>query len=127
VGQVTRDQHFTAEVIMITDPDHALPVQILRTQQRTVALGTGDLDSLSLPFLPRAADIRSGDMIVTSGLGGTFPPGYPVGTVTASSAAPGAEFKDVRASPTARLDRVREVLFIWSGENAAAAVEEETP
>jgi rod shape-determining protein MreC len=77
IGQVIRDQFFSAEALLITDIDHALPVEIVRSRLRTIAVGTGDLERLSLPFLPRNADVVDGDILVTSGLGGTFPPGYP--------------------------------------------------
>ncbi len=119
VGQVTRDQVFTAEAILITDVEHALPVEILRNRQRTVAVGTGKLDALSLPFLPRNADVEPGDLLVTSGLGGTFPPGYPVGTIVEVQSTPGEPFLAVQARPAARLSRIREVLLIWPGEQTA--------
>ena len=119
VGQVTRDQVFTAEAILITDVEHALPVEILRNRQRTVAVGTGKLDALSLPFLPRNADVKPGDLLVTSGLGGTFPPGYPVGTVVEVKSTPGEPFLAVQARPAAQLSRIREVLLIWPGEQSA--------
>lgn len=120
VGQVTRDQVFSAEALLITDVEHAVPVELLRTRQRTIAVGTGQVDRLSLPFLPRNADVQPGDLLVTSGLGGSFPPGYPVGTVTEVSSEPGEPFLTVSAQPAARLDRVREVLLIWPGQATAA-------
>jgi len=116
LGQVTRDQIFSAEAILITDIDHALPVEVLRNRQRTIAVGTGRLDRLSLPYLPRNADLRVGDLLVTSGLGGTFPAGYPVGVVKSISSEAGDEFLAVEAEPAANLSRVREVLLIWPGE-----------
>ena len=78
VGQITRDRHYTAEAMLVTDIDHAIPVEIARNRLRTIAVGTGELDRLSLPFLPGNADVREGDLLITSGLGGKFPPGYPV-------------------------------------------------
>lgn len=113
VGQVTRDQLRSAEALLITDPDHAVPVEIVRNGLRTIALGTGDLERLSLPYLGRNADVREGDMLVSSGLGGTFPPGYPVATVTRVSGATGEPFLTVTARPAAALDRIREVLLVW--------------
>ncbi|MDJ0926831.1 MAG: rod shape-determining protein MreC [Gammaproteobacteria bacterium] len=127
VGQVTRDQVFSAEAILITDVEHALPVEVLRNRQRTIAVGTGQLDELSLPFLPRNADIVPGDLLVTSGLGGTFPAGYPVATVSAVTNETGASFLTVTAQPAARLSRVREVLLIWPGEQTAPIVAEPAP
>lgn len=119
IGQVIRDQFFSAEALLITDIDHALPVEIVRSRLRTVVVGTGDLERLSLPFLPRNADVIDGDILVTSGLGGTFPPGYPVGIINRISGDSGEPFLTVSARPAAALNRIREVLLIWP-EPAAA-------
>ncbi|MGI9330389.1 MAG: rod shape-determining protein MreC [Gammaproteobacteria bacterium] len=115
VGQITRDQIFSSEGILITDAEHALPVEVLRTRQRTLAIGTGQLDRLSIPFLPRNTDIAAGDLLVTSGLGGIFPSGYPVAVVSKVATDSGTEFLAVEAKPAAALSRVREVLLIWPG------------
>jgi rod shape-determining protein MreC len=80
-GQVARVGELTSEVILVSDPAHAIPVQINRNGLRTIAVGTGDTSRLKLPYLPTSADVVAGDLLVTSGLGGGFPPGYPVGTV----------------------------------------------
>lgn len=120
VGQVTRDQRHSAEVILITDPDHAIPVEILRNGLRTIAVGTGDIDALSLPFLTRNADVEVGDVLVTSGLGGAFPPGYPVGHVTTIDRSGGEAFLEVSARPSARLDRLHEVLLVFHDNPNAA-------
>jgi len=119
IGQVIRDQFFSAEALLITDIDHALPVEIVRSRLRTIAVGTGDLERLSLPFLPRNADVVDGDILVTSGLGGTFPPGYPVGIIDTIAGDSGKPFLTVGARPAAALNRIREVLLIWP-EPAAA-------
>lgn len=113
VGQVVRNQFFSAEALLITDADHALPVEIVRSGLRTIAVGSGDLERLSLPFLPRNADVVDGDILVTSGLGGTFPTGYPVATVDEISGDAGEPFLTVSARPIAALNRIREVLLIW--------------
>lgn len=113
IGQIVRDQIFSSEALLITDIEHALPVEIVRTRLRTIAVGTGDLEKLSLPFLPRNADVQDGDILVTSGLGGTFPPGYPVGSVSTKSIDSGKPFIQVTARPAADLNRIREVLLIW--------------
>jgi rod shape-determining protein MreC len=113
IGQITRDQTFSAEALLITDVDHALPVELLRNQLRTIAMGSGDMERLSLPFLARNADVIEGDLLVTSGLGGTFPPGYPVGTIEAVTSEAGERFLRISAKPAARLNRIREVLLIW--------------
>ena len=112
VGQITRDRHYTAEAMLITDVDHAIPVEIARNRLRTIANGSGELDRLSLPFLPGNADVREGDLLVTSGLGGKFPPGYPVATVRTIRGVTGQQFLDIDATPAAALNRMREVLLI---------------
>lgn len=113
VGQVTRDQLYSAEAILITDIDHALPVELVRNRLRTIAVGTGDLERLSLPFLPRNADVQNGDLLVTSGLGGSFPAGYPVGIIREVRSDTGQPFLSITAQPSAALNRIREVLLIW--------------
>ena len=120
VGQITRDQGDSAEAILITDPDHAVPIEVVRNGLRSIAVGTGDLERLSLPFLTRNADIKAGDLLVTSGLGGTFPPGYPVGTVTAVDGSSGDAFLEIAARPAANLDRLHEVLLVFLQAGSAA-------
>jgi rod shape-determining protein MreC len=112
VGQVMRVQVYSSEAILITDPDHAVPVEVVRNGMRTIAVGTGHLDQLSLPFLTRNADVKAGDLLVTSGLGGGFPAGYPVGTVIAVDGSEGDAFLEVTAKPAASLDRLHEVLLV---------------
>lgn len=125
IGQVVRNQFFSAEALLITDVDHALPVEIVRNRLRTIAVGTGDLERLSLPFLPRNADVVDGDRLVTSGLGGTFPPGYPVGTIHEISSDSGEPFLNVSATPAAALNRIREVLLIWPEPDSAQRAADE--
>ena len=112
VGQITRDRGDSAEALLITDPDHAVPVEVVRNGLRTIAVGTGDMEKLSLPFMARNADVRAGDLLVSSGLGGVFPGGYPVATVLEVRGDSGEAFLTVTAQPTAALDRVREVLLV---------------
>lgn len=126
VGQVTRDQFFSAEAILITDVDHALPVELVRNRLRTIAVGTGDLEKLSLPFLPRNADVQRGDLLVTSGLGGSFPAGYPVGVIDEVRSDTGQPFLAISARPSAALNRIREVLLIWPEPLEAAPLETPT-
>jgi rod shape-determining protein MreC len=125
VGQVLRVTPYSAEVILITDPNHAIPVQVNRNGLRTIALGTGQIDRLSLPYLSGSADIRPGDLLVTSGMGGVFPQGYPVATVTA--AAEGSPSAKVGAIPVALLDRNRELLMVWSKSDPIPRVPEPAP
>ena len=120
VGQITRDQRDSSAALLITDPDHALPVEVVRNGLRSIAVGTGDLQRLSLPFLTRNADIKAGDLLVTSGLGGAFPAGYPVGRVTQVDGSSGDAFLEVSAVPTADLDRLHEVLLVFLQQSVAA-------
>ena len=112
MGQVEDVHPHYSTIRLISDPNHALPVQINRTGLRTVAFGSGETSSLNLPSVPRQADIRAGDLVVTSGLGDRFPGGYPVARVTAVDRQEGRTFALVWAEPLAALDRGREVLLI---------------
>ncbi|MBV2091510.1 MAG: rod shape-determining protein MreC [Candidatus Thiodiazotropha sp. (ex Ctena orbiculata)] len=114
VGQVTHITPFNASVLLITDATHALPIQVNRNGLRTIALGTGLINRLELPHLPNNADIQVGDLLITSGLGGGFPPGYPVAEVIEVKREPGQPFASVIAQTTAHLDRIREVLLVWT-------------
>ncbi|MBW9274199.1 MAG: rod shape-determining protein MreC [Candidatus Thiodiazotropha sp. (ex. Lucinisca nassula)] len=114
VGQVTHINPFSASVLLITDAAHALPVQVSRNGLRTIALGTGLINRLELPHLPNNADIKIGDLLTTSGMGGSFPPGYPVAEVIDVRREPGQPFASVIAQTTAHLDRIREVLLVWT-------------
>ncbi len=113
MGQVVHVNRFTSSVLIVTDTSHALPVQINRNGLRAIAMGTGRINKLTLPNLPNNADIREGDLLVTSGLGGRFPPGYPVAKVTSIVREPGLPFANVQARPSAHLERAREVLLVW--------------
>lgn len=113
MGQVLHVTPFTSTAMLITDPAHATPVQVNRNGLRSIAVGTGSLSELSLPHIPNSADIRVGDLLVTSGLGGRFPPGYPVAEVVAITIDPGHPFAQVSARPMSHLDRSREVLLVW--------------
>lgn len=112
-GQITQVGRYTSEAIMITDPEHAIPVRVNRTGLRSIAEGTGSTDNLNLPFLTGDADIKVGDLLISSGLGGVFPPGYPVAQVTRIDRSPSDTFSTVKAKPLALLDRDYEVMLIW--------------
>jgi rod shape-determining protein MreC len=118
-GQVARVGQLTSEVILVSDPAHAIPVQINRNGLRTVAVGTGDINRLKLPYLPTSADVVAGDLLITSGLGGGFPAGYPVGTIAEVKRDPAQSLADVDVKPAAALDRSRELLFVWLKPQAA--------
>jgi len=112
VGQVEDVHRYSSTVRLISDPDHALPVQINRTGLRTVAYGSGETSHLLMPNVPLQADVSPGDMIVTSGLGDRFPPGFPVGEVASVVRDSGEAFATVYVRPFASLDRGREVLLV---------------
>jgi rod shape-determining protein MreC len=114
VGQVVRALPFSSEVMLITDPDHAIPVEVNRNGLRTIAFGTGQPNRLHLPFLAKNADIVPGDLLVTSGLGGGFPPGYPVAVVDKFESRPDKSFANIYATPKAQLETSREFLIVWS-------------
>lgn len=118
VGQVDRVNPFSATVRLISDPSHALAIQVNRNNLRGVAVGTGVIDTLTIHSLPSNADIEVGDLIVTSGLGGRFPVGYPVGEVRHIALDPGQPFLTVELSPLAALDRARQVLLIGPARTA---------
>lgn len=114
IGQVIETGLTTSQAMLISDPSHSLPVEVNRNGLRTIANGTGEFDRLDLPFITNNADIQPGDLLVTSGLGGAFPAGYPVAVVETVNRIPQDPFADVTAKPAASLDQVREVMLIWS-------------
>ncbi|WP_420812981.1 rod shape-determining protein MreC [Nitrincola schmidtii] len=112
LGQVLSLAHYTSRVMLITDARTAIPVEVNRSGFRSIALGKGLLNELELSHVPSTADIEEGDLLVTSGLGGRFPRGYPVGVVEEIVRDPGRPFLLVKAKPSARLDRSRQLLVI---------------
>jgi rod shape-determining protein MreC len=122
VGQIIEAGVLSSQGILISDPDHALPVEVNRNGLRTIAVGTGEFDRLVLPFLPNNADIREGDLLVTSGLGGAFPAGYPVAIVDSVVRIPQEPFAAVSAEPSAALNQVREIMLIWSADDEPSDV-----
>lgn len=125
VGQIVATTPYTSEVLFITDDAHAIPVQLIRNNVRTVVEGVGDLYQLRLRYVPSSMDIVEGDLLVSSGLGGRFPAGYPVATVTDINRDPGEPFVRVIATPTAQLNRSRHVLLVFAA-NAPSDPESES-
>ena len=119
VGQVIEAGLMTSQAMLISDTDHALPVEVNRNGLRTIVVGTGKIDQLELPFVVNNADIRVGDLLVTSGLGGAFPAGYPVAIVETVNRIPEEAYADVTARPSASLGQVREVMLIFSAATPA--------
>lgn len=124
VGQIVSVSYNSAEVLFITDDSHAIPVQISRNSVRTVIEGTGDLYKLRLRYVPSTMDIKEGDLLISSGLGGRFPSGYPVATVQSVNHDPGQSFATVYATPTAQLNRSRYVLLVFREATAREAIGE---
>jgi rod shape-determining protein MreC len=114
LGQVFRTGPYSSEIILITDAEHALPVTVLRSGVRTIAVGTGHSTWLELPYVPQNYDVKVGDLLVTSGLGQVFPYGLPVGRVTKVTRDPAEPLAQIQAVPLAQIEGDREVLFIWS-------------
>ena len=121
LGQVFRIGPFSSEIILITDAEHALPVQVVRSGVRTIALGTGRSTSLELPYVPKNYDVKVGDLLVTSGLGKVFPFGLPVARVTKVELFPAEPLARIHAVPLAGIENDREVLFIWERADHPAA------
>ena len=121
MGQVAYVGPWSSEVILITDPEHAMPVQVTRTGLRTIAVGSGNADELLLTYLAANSDVKSGDELTSSGLGGVFPAGYPVGRITGVRREADQLLAQVRAEPEAQIDRAREVMLIeFDAANPAA-------
>lgn len=127
VGQVIRALPSSAEVMLITDPDHAIPVEVNRNGLRTIAFGTGQPNRLQLPFLAKNADIVPGDLLVTSGLGGVFPAGYPVAVVDEFETRPDKSFANIYATPKAQLETSREFLIVWSDSTPVFLNQQQAP
>lgn len=126
VGQVTRVFPFTAEVTLLTDKDQAIPVQVVRSGLRSVAYGRGQSGVLDLKFMATNADIEQGDMLVTSGIDGVYPPGLSVAKVIQVENKSNDAFAHIACQPSAGIDRNRQLLILLV-ETKAARVEPEEP
>lgn len=114
MGQVVEVGPENSRAMLIADREHAIPVRVARNGIRAVLAGTGDIDRLNLQFVPESADVKVGDVLMSSGLGLRFPAGYPVGVVTKAKKTGAAEFADISAKPVAELDRSRHVLLLFN-------------
>lgn len=114
MGQVMEVSQFTSRVLLISDQTHSVPVQVMRSNLRLIAQGTGIDQQLELLHVNSTADIKVGDQLLSSGLGNRFPVGYPVGVVDRVDYEPGKPFAEVTARPSARLDRTRHVLLVFT-------------
>ncbi len=113
IGQVVHTSQFQSTVTLLTDPSSAVPVMVMRNGLRGVLFGTGVRNRLAMPYLTADADILIGDLLISSGMGGRFPTGYPVATVTDVKQQPSDEFLTINTLPVTQLDHGREVLLIW--------------
>lgn len=127
MGQVIEVLPTTSVMMLVTDPNHAVPVVIERTGLRTMAYGSRDGNQLSLPTIPLVADVRVGDRLLTSGLGGRFPPGFPVGEIRAVAPAPTGMFLEAHAQPSADINRSEDVLLLHDQAEPAGPPAPVTP
>ncbi len=125
VGQIVSVGPTSSRALLISDNTHALAIRAERTGIRAVAEGLGQWDLLRVMYLPHSTDIREGDRLLTSGLDGRFPEGYPVARVVRISRDASQPFMTVYAEPYARLDRIRHVLLLWPNTRVAAPDEGE--
>ncbi len=126
VGQVTRVYPLVSEVTLVTDKDQAIPVRVVRNGLRAVVFGAGDGQTLELRFMASNADIQNGDVLVTSGLDGTYPEGLPVATVTRIERDASYIFAKISCTPSAGTNRSRQVLVLSEEENNAPPPPEAT-
>lgn len=112
VGQILHVGQTTSRVILITDTSHAVPVRVKRNGLRLLASGSGQIDRLNHSFVSQSADVKVGDVLVTSGLGGKYPEGYPVSIISYVSNDESREFLRVYSTPIAQIDRLRYLLLL---------------
>ncbi|NNL99324.1 MAG: rod shape-determining protein MreC [Gammaproteobacteria bacterium] len=120
MGQILHAGPFSSTGMLITDPRQAVPVMLNRTGLRAIAVGTESGLWLDVDFIPNNADVREGDLLVSSGMGGVFPAGYPVAEIISVRLDPADAFAIVRAQPSADLARARQVILVWPEETALA-------
>ncbi len=114
VGQITRVYPWLSEVTLVTEKDHAVPVQVLRNGLRTIVFGAGDTSQLSLRYMPVSSDIQNGDVLVTSGIDGIYPQGIPVAKVEKIERDPAYPFARITCLPVAGVDSHRHLMILSS-------------
>ncbi|CAH8207734.1 rod shape-determining protein MreC [Vibrio aestuarianus] len=127
VGQVTFVAAHNSRVLLLTDSNSAIPVQIIRNDIRVIASGNGQIDRIQLEHIPTSTDVEVGDLLVTSGLGGVYPEGYPVAHVSVVDKDTQREFASIIADPVVDFDRLRYLLLIWPNEDRQHKVLQATP
>lgn len=121
IGQVIDVAYNHSRVMMVTDPTHALSIQVNRNGVRAIVEGTGLIDLLEISHVAATTDVKVGDLLISSGLGGRFPAGYPVARIAEVTIDPGEPFATVRARPLAQLDKTQFVLLVFSREEGLAS------
>lgn len=124
VGQVVSAGNNTARVILLTDQTHAIPVRVLRNDIKGVLNGTGNINLMSLSNMPHDTDIQVGDLLITSGLGGVFPDGYPVAKVVDVKTDLSKPFLEITATPAAQVNRLKHVLLLWTQASQLKSIEQ---
>ena len=119
IGQVSEVDFHQSVVTLITDRSHGIPVQVQRNGLRTIVQGKGEKDQVSVPYLLRQADIRKGDILLTSGMGGRFPAGYKVAEVVEITTEATESFLSINAATTSRIDQIKQVLLVWDTNRLA--------
>ncbi len=127
VGQVTRVSPFQSEVTLLTDKEQAIPVQVVRNGLRSVAFGGARAGQLDLRFMAASADLQKGDLLVTSGLDGTYPPGLPVATIVQIDRKADTAFSRVYCEPVAGVRAHRQLLVVRYESGRAPREAEEAP
>ena len=112
IGHVIRDQVFSSEVLLISDLEHAIPIEITNTGERAIAYGTGNKHQLEIKSIPTNSKALKGDAVITSGLGDRYPEGFPVGEISAVSRKEGENFLTIGLSPFANLEIINEIWVI---------------
>ena len=125
MGQIVHVGQSTSTGMMVTDSEHAIPVEVIRSGVRAIATGEAINRGMRLDYVPQESDVKEGDLLVSSGLGGHFPKGYPVGEVSEIKLHPGDNFMMINIQPVANLIKAREVLLVWPGVSDVEA--EKTP
>jgi len=118
MGQVIQVGPLTSRILLVNDPKSGVAVQNTRNGMRAVAVGDSYSGKMRLAYVPKTADVKVGDIFVTSGLGDRYPEGYPVGKILSIVKDPGHQFSTIYLEPSAHLDSSREVLLVWYQQNA---------
>ena len=121
IGQVSQVGSTTSRVVLIVDASHGIPVRVQRNDAVAIVHGSGAWDKLTVPFVQSNADLKEGDILVTSGLGGHFPAGYPVATISRVEYQEGELYANVTATPATELDKSRYLLLLWNDDPLAGA------